>query len=213
MIVICLTCGKSFSKFPKDIKKKPNHYCSVECYEKTRERIETKCDECGKNLLKTKAEYDSSEKHFCNGRCSALYNNRHKRIGKKCTKKCRECDNLILSDRTFCKECIKKNKHIHGEVVDPLKTLGYYKSKCKDMNKYRQIRNNAKKITSSWEHKCQKCGYNKHTETCHVRDISDFPDTATMKEINDPNNLVILCRNCHWELDHGIFNIEDIKRN
>ena len=48
------------------------------------------------------------------------------------------------------------------------------------------------------------CGYDKHVECCHIKAVSDFPDTALLGEVNAPGNLVLLCRNCHWELDHGL---------
>jgi hypothetical protein len=28
-----------------------------------------------------------------------------------------------------------------------------------------------------------------------------------LAEINSPGNLVGLCRNCHWELDHGLLRL------
>lgn len=49
---------------------------------------------------------------------------------------------------------------------------------------------------------CEKCGYDKHIEVCHKRPIKEFDDTHTIKEINDINNLIGLCPNCHWEMDH-----------
>lgn len=212
MLVTCVICQKEFNKFPKDIKRNKTHYCSVKCYETTRQRIPTECTECQKPLLKTKSEMSEGDNHFCGSRCSALYNNRNKKIGKKKTKKCKVCDNLVFSHYTYCSVCISEKKHINGEALDPNKTLGYYKSRCKDMNKYRYIRENAKKVASVWERKCMYCEYSKHVETCHVRDISDFPDTALMGEINNPNNLLLLCRNCHWEFDHDLLPIEEIRK-
>jgi predicted HNH restriction endonuclease len=46
-----------------------------------------------------------------------------------------------------------------------------------------------------------------HVEVCHIREINSFPDTAIIKEINDHGNLILLCRNCHWELDHGLLDL------
>ena len=51
---------------------------------------------------------------------------------------------------------------------------------------------------------CCRCGYSKHVETCHVIGVMDFPDTATLGEINALSNLLGLCPNCHWEFDHGM---------
>lgn len=52
--------------------------------------------------------------------------------------------------------------------------------------------------------KCSKCGYDKHYEVCHVRSVSDFPGDALVSEINNIENLIALCPNCHWEFDHNI---------
>ena len=67
------------------------------------------------------------------------------------------------------------------------------------------IRHNAVNIftKNGKPYKCEKCGYSLHIEVCHKIPVSDFPDNATVKEINDINNLIGLCENHHWELDNG----------
>lgn len=52
---------------------------------------------------------------------------------------------------------------------------------------------------------CQEkgCSYDLHVDVCHIKDVADFPDSALVSEINDPSNLAYLCKNHHWELDHG----------
>jgi predicted restriction endonuclease len=54
---------------------------------------------------------------------------------------------------------------------------------------------------------CAICGYNQHVEAAHRRPVSDFPDEATVSEINEPANLVYLCPNHHWEHDHGLLTL------
>lgn len=54
---------------------------------------------------------------------------------------------------------------------------------------------------------CVICGYNKHYEVCHIKPVSEFDDTITLREINDINNLVALCRNHHWEYDKGLITL------
>jgi 5-methylcytosine-specific restriction endonuclease McrA len=49
---------------------------------------------------------------------------------------------------------------------------------------------------------CAKCGYTYHTQICHIKPIKLFTDSSLVVEINDMTNLVQLCPNCHWELDH-----------
>ena len=55
--------------------------------------------------------------------------------------------------------------------------------------------------------KCEICGYVHHIEVAHIRPVSDFPDTALIREINSLENLIGLCPNHHWEYDNGILKI------
>ena len=54
---------------------------------------------------------------------------------------------------------------------------------------------------------CKVCGYDKHVEVCHIKSVSSFLDTATVLEINSIENLVVLCRNHHWEYDHDLLKL------
>jgi hypothetical protein len=58
---------------------------------------------------------------------------------------------------------------------------------------------------------CAVCGYNKSVEVCHKIPIFKFPSTATIAEINSPSNLIYLCRNHHWEMDHGQLDSEIVQ--
>lgn len=50
---------------------------------------------------------------------------------------------------------------------------------------------------------CEACGYDLHYDVSHIRAIADFPSTATLGEVNHPDNLIALDKRCHWEFDHG----------
>jgi len=50
---------------------------------------------------------------------------------------------------------------------------------------------------------CLVCGYLKHTDACHIKDIKDFKDDDKISEINHPKNIIPLCKNHHWEFDHN----------
>ena len=52
--------------------------------------------------------------------------------------------------------------------------------------------------------KCEICGYNKYVEISHKKQVFEFSDNITLEEINDINNLIALCPNHHWELDHNV---------
>ena len=51
---------------------------------------------------------------------------------------------------------------------------------------------------------CQACGYDKHVEYCHMQPIKAFPDFTTVQEVSGPENILVLCPNCHWEYDNGL---------
>lgn len=64
--------------------------------------------------------------------------------------------------------------------------------------------------------RCIICGYSKHIEVAHIKAVSDFEDSATVREINSIDNLIGLCPNHHWEYDHGILtknNLEVVGSN
>lgn len=58
------------------------------------------------------------------------------------------------------------------------------------------------------ERKCAVCGYDKHIDVAHIKAVADFDDSATLEEINNPDNLIGLCPNHHWEYDHGLLDLE-----
>lgn len=51
---------------------------------------------------------------------------------------------------------------------------------------------------------CMNCGYNKHVEVCHIKAIKDFDSKASILQVNSPENIAILCPNCHWEFDNNL---------
>lgn len=76
-------------------------------------------------------------------------------------------------------------------------------SKRTDGAKYGNIRSAARSYSKYFlDPKCYKCGYDKHFEVCHIKDISSFPKDAKIFEVNQISNLVHLCPNCHWEFDN-----------
>lgn len=74
---------------------------------------------------------------------------------------------------------------------------------CKDgSNKYSIIRQKARLVLKNRPQSCEKCGYSKHVEVCHLKPISKFEVTATLGQVNNVENLKLLCPNCHWQYDH-----------
>ena len=58
---------------------------------------------------------------------------------------------------------------------------------------------------------CANCGYSKHVELHHIKGISTFSDDTPISVINNYNNLIPLCPNCHWEADNGLLDISSIE--
>jgi hypothetical protein len=72
-------------------------------------------------------------------------------------------------------------------------------------HRYEMIRQHGKrlaKIKKWYTSECETCGYNKHTELCHIKPIHTFSDDVLLCDINSKDNIKFLCRNCHWELDN-----------
>jgi len=91
-------------------------------------------------------------------------------------------------------------------------TLGQIKSKAGKYH-HARIRHHSRKLGNKYlKNLCVNCGYDKHTDVCHILSIKDAPDEMTVKEINDLKNLIRLCKNCHWELDNGYLTIGEIRK-
>ena len=199
----CITCGKDFKQHQiiNGVKRSLKHRQSctdcVPLREPVREKVNTICHACKKPITKTQREIEKSKtgRVFCSPSCAAKTNNKNQ-IKRPRTKKCRTCDNLITSGFTFCKGCWEK------QLID-LSSLTLLCCIEKDHhNKYSIIKNHAREITKNKEQKCSKCGYDKHVETCHIKEISSFSLDTLVTEINHPDNLLLLCPNCHWTMDH-----------
>ena len=157
--------------------------------------MQVKCVCCDKEF--SKFPKDVSVNNFCSRSCSAKVNN-IKFPKRKLSKECRDCGIKISGRSTFCKVCFE-NTRIGG------KTKAEMTQVAKGGNTYRKIRHHAR--TSAKNHgllkkPCDKCGYDKHVEICHIKSIKSFPDTSLLYEINHIDNLVQLCPNCHWEFDY-----------
>ena len=123
---------------------------------------------------------DTTNPRFCSRSCSASYNNK---IAPKRKKK-----DKVLKIRPSLSQTTK------GELI----SKSTYKS-----NAYGLIRFHARKFVYQYKDKiCEKCGYEKHTEVCHLIPIKDFTDNTLISSINSLENLIILCPNCHWEHDN-----------
>ena len=202
LTLICDHCGNKFTRpqcwYAKNLERGVKRlFCSVACFQAARHRPTVKCINCGQ---------DTKNDRFCSRSCSSSYTNKEK-PKKERTNSCTACDALIPLRRKFCDEC-REQRHIQiGKA-----TLADVVTASGSRNSYKAIvgehaRNTAKKLGKLKQ--CAVCNYSTHVECCHIQPITKFPINTPIIKVNDPNNLIGLCRNHHWELDHGL--LENLK--
>ena len=152
---------------------------------------------------------DTNNPRFCSRSCSASYSNKQvpKRKRKTLCSKT-NCQSITKDYRsTLCLE--HHEERIKSSYASKMNTtLEEYinKDSVKRLHKsskfvhIRQLGRYHNKHLLSLP--CANCGYDKHVELCHIKPISSFALTATIGEINSPDNLIQLCPNCHWEFDN-----------
>lgn len=124
------------------------------------------------------------------------------------------CEKGHLKDRKNTREC-----SYCKESETLFRTLQYYWELPSVKNKHASWKNcHVRVLARDWYAKssvrraCLNCGYDKHIEICHIKPVSDFPGSATIFEVNNPENILTLCPNCHWEFDHQMLSIESIPK-
>ena len=183
------------------------------------------CKYCGR-VIEVKEGQKVAEvrlKEFCNRSCAGFYNSNKEGGSPKNTAKpispCEGCGEPIYLKkgkrgylrRRFCETCTalrleiptktKGRLFVESKEKGPLLSKGWQCARS-------QIARNARRVFAETGRplRCEHpgCTYDHYAEVCHRKPVSDFPDSATVKEINDPENLMALCPNHHWDLDHGI---------
>ena len=139
---------------------------------------------------------------FCSRSCSVSYNNKKNPKRKREQYFCKTCDKKVPYRRKYCDECNPQNVDWSKRILkDFTINSGYLQ------HKYSNIREAAKTIykKSNRPNKCERCNYKLHYEICHIKPIYMFDLKTPISIINDPNNLIALCPNCHWEMDNGLW--------
>lgn len=170
---------------------------------------EVECLHCQKRFKKTVSEINKSPNHFCSQSCSATFNNKETKTkhGKyKKNKICVNCEELYSRNSHFCSQKCKTEYSMKNRTLKSAFTKG------EQQQKYTNIRSIARSYAKYLinKHKCQNCGYDKHVEIAHIKSISSFNENDMLIDVNNENNLLALCPNCHWELDNGHLTIEQI---
>lgn len=179
-------------------------------------KIEVKCLGCEKNFLKDPSEAKRHPRHFCSRSCAARINNQGKR--RHPPRNCRKCQKTYITTKQhrslgYCEEC--KATFFTTEQAKQM-TIKEYTERDSVKNKHPSWRSaHIRNFNRSWNQDlaklpCQVCSYTTHVELAHIKAISDFSETATLGEINSPDNIYVLCPNHHWEFDNGKLLSENI---
>ena len=161
--------------------------------------IMNKCNRCDKETTNSK---------FCSSSCAAIVNNKSKPKRKKKVRTCIDCSNEYTHDvkrSRYCKICKDK----HSVSATKARTLSEVCNRNSVKGRHTSwVSSLIRQYGRTWNKKlsngpCCECDYDLHVELCHIKPISDFSMSATLGEVNHPSNIIVLCRNCHWELDNG----------
>jgi len=148
-------------------------------------------------------------KKYCSKRCCQVQVQRNHRNRRAVS--CKSCGIPTYHTTQTCRKCVGRARgHAYTEMT-LRQYLNNYKHLKKGSSKYTSIRlmakyNNPDLIGLP----CQRCGYSLHTDFCHIKAIASFPLSAKLKTINHKNNLLKLCKNCHWEFDNGYLKLSEI---
>lgn len=202
VVVKCKNCGKEIIRTVSEITRSGNAFCSSSC----------------------SATHNNSH-------------NRNRKFGPSPHKTCKYCTNIVGHKRKVCDKCkderekrrVKKRENWKKERIKAMQgrinnltnkqiTISYqtifqaeYTKKGDAANRFTKIRDNARRIAKRFGllKACEICGYNKTVAACHIEEVSSFSKDTLIKDVNSLHNLIGLCPNHHWELDHDLLSSED----
>lgn len=212
--IICDHCNRSFDRtigeFNRSSVLYKKMFCSRNCANSaTMKAVSVNCLNCNTIIKRLPSDLKKSKLSFCNRSCSASYFNKQKPKRIKQQVPCKFCKKLMSKHKSlYCESCKTQKTWTKFPNLEKM-TFGDFlkKNSLRGTAHYANIRDHAKRKLANLPQQCQNCNYNKHVETCHIKAINTFKKTQTIGEINSLDNLILLCRNCHWELDHNLLTI------
>lgn len=202
----CDYCNKDFQRSKKhiqqNIRNQQNMFCSGQCNSKytnkhhTDKHILLICEYCNKEFKRK--EYKLAKyHHYCSSECFYKHTNLEKPLCILCKK-----NRVSRINGKKCSECSKAKYDVWNMTLAECTYIG---GPSGVEAKYARIREAARRFyKEQCKLGCQNCKYSKHVEVCHIKSISSYDPNTLVSEINDSKNIFILCRNCHWEFDHGL---------
>ena len=222
-ISYCQVCGKTFKS--KKHKGNDQIYCGSSCaasfnnilYKK---RTKSLCKECssapriGSSLFCSLNCKKASRKSKIESKPLPQHKNFSINANGLYSFQCKRCNVEFESTshgRAYCsRECRWPPKTTLSPKYIELSNLTLREAKGEGNANFRsklpQLRSHSRatyKLSGS-SMACQICGYDKHVEICHIKDVSKYNPDTFIYVVNHINNLIALCRNHHWELDHNL---------
>lgn len=120
-----------------------------------------------------------------------------------------ECGSKKQSRSKQCLKCSKKNNTKYNTIGEAIEV---YSEKYNGKKMYEIVRSRIRKrnINILKDQCCQNCAYSKHVEICHIKPVASFELDTPIDIINSPDNILYLCRNCHWEFDNNLLDIKNL---
>jgi hypothetical protein len=204
---VCEHCGKVIElNGHKPCQTRQKRFCGHSCAASFNNKVAPKrhpegaCTVCGTPI--------SSSRQYCNECLINFY--RQRMLGNTFAKR-----DTILPSRKISVAEVRRAKHIEW-VISILKlTKDELKEKGKHPYHHKStITRIARELYRNSERKqeCCVCNRKEAVDVCHIKDVREFPGSSLISEINDLNNLVALCKNHHWDFDHGRIIEEEIRR-
>lgn len=148
---------------------------------------------------------------YCSRNCAAVVNNavRPKRL--RTSKQWNDC--------SVCGKQVRGKVHVDCKIAISLgRSLEEYTTRASVSDKppswkYSHVRVVARSVNKDLRQlPCQVCGYSKHIELAHITPVSSFDPSTPIGVVNHRDNILVLCRNHHWEFDHGILSLDQITK-
>lgn len=177
-------------------------------------KIKINCSLCRVEFQKQHWEIKPGKSYYCSRKCALVNANTikykdHQKRELFCSR-C-GCSVDIRSKKQQCQSCLIKSSK---EKIEK-QTIGEIKHKHNSRKFVHWYSSEIRNFNRDWNRDllslpCQMCGYSRKVHLAHIKPICKFSDTATLKEINSPENNLVLCPNHHSEFDDGYISLSDI---
>lgn len=210
----CQKCGKQFYR-KKKLGEAPK-YCSLECAGLTKKDpsdtqyfIANQCAKCDKKF--TRAIHTGHQSKYCSRECARLdkqgkYFPLLPRIRNGEAKYCPKCKvNEIFNREASCLDCRYDAQFgVNSKDNYSIITLQDLRDRYTVYQYHAKVRGHSRSIykLNRGEMTCKECGYDKHVDIAHIKNVKDFSMDTIVSEVNSMVNLVALCKNHHWEFDN-----------